>query len=708
MPYVSTKPSPRLGANSPPLRLLPPQTLRLPLAAETRAYAKSFNRVKALNRAPMIDHYCLKRTYTPADRGEVTFLASSAAILLLCVARPELVERRPAWPVMLRIEPLGDQDVAELLSDRIPEELRGRITRAAGGNPLFIEEMVAMTGDADGEVAVPPTLQALLAARLDQLETAERTVLERGAIEGEIFHRGAVQALAPDEYQVTPRLAALVRKELIRPTKPHLVGEDGFRFRHLLIRDAAYDALPKAVRAELHERFAAWLEEHGADLVELDELLGYHLEQAFRYRAELGAPHDATLAVAARRRLTAAGRRALGRSDGAAVNLLERAAALVPPGEIDIALETGLIGALLREGEGGKALRRAQSMAERASAAADRVGELCGRIEEGLCRIYLEPEGATEELAALIEEALPEFEAADNDLALYTAYRALGEVTNMRAQMDEQLEAWERAFTHAQRAGLPQHLVGWRANARLHGTTPVSDVLAWVEEEEEEARGGRETSLRTHKAGALAMVGRFDEARALLAEARAELADRGGGIPLAMVNGLTSTEVELLAGDPAAAAAFAEEGCRLFDELEERSFLSTAAGNLAQALYELDRLDEADEWAGRAAEFGASDDVITQMLWRQVRAKVLARRGEHGEAERLAREALVMAEETDMLDAQGDVYADLAEVHFLADRSQDAAEALALALARYERKGNVVMAERVRDRVAALRDQATI
>ena len=151
-----------------------------------------------------------------------------------------------------------------------------------------------MAGEAEGDVVVPPTLRALLAARLDQLEPAERSVLERGAIEGEIFHRGAVQALAPDETQVTPRLAALVRKELIRSDRPQLAGEDGFRFRHLLIRDAAYDALPKATRADLHERFACWLEEHGTELVELDEILGYHLEQACSYRAELGMPDDDT------------------------------------------------------------------------------------------------------------------------------------------------------------------------------------------------------------------------------------------------------------------------------------------------------------------------------------------------------------------------------------------------------------------------------
>ena len=118
-------------------------------------------------------------------------------------------------------------------------------------------------------------------------------MLESGAVEGEIFHRGAVQALAPAEAQVASRLAALVRKELIRPDRPLLPGEDGFRFCHLLIRDAAYDALPKATRAELHERFADWLDEHGAELVERDEILGYHLEQAYRYRTELGSADEA-------------------------------------------------------------------------------------------------------------------------------------------------------------------------------------------------------------------------------------------------------------------------------------------------------------------------------------------------------------------------------------------------------------------------------
>jgi class 3 adenylate cyclase/tetratricopeptide (TPR) repeat protein len=630
----------------------------------------------------------------------VALLSSGAPILLLCITRPELTERRPAWPVTLRLEPLGDDDVADLLPERIAGKLRQRIARAAGGNPLFIGEMVAIAQDAEGEVVVPPTLQALLAARLDQLETAERNVLERGAVEGEIFHRGAVQALAPDETQVTPRLAALVRKELIRPDRSTLVGEDGFRFGHLLIRDAAYDALPKAVRAELHARFAAWLEEHGAELVELDEILGYHLEQACRYRAELGLPQDDELAASARDRLTAGGRRAYLRQDHrAAVSLLERAASLVPSEEIDVGLETDLVDALF-ETRGGDALRRADSLAERASARGDRVGELCGRVQEGLLRTFLEPEGATDRLAALLEQALPIFEAAGDDLALYTAYRALGQVANMRAQIDAGLEAFERAFVHAQRAGLPHELLAWRAAFRVFGTTPVLELLAWLDEQE--ARGVRDIGLREYRGEALAMLGRFDEARALLAEARAVLAERGGGILLATTTGMISVNVELLAGDPAVAAELGAEGCRLLDELGEQSQLSTAAGLLAQALYALDRLDEADAWAGRAAELGASDDAYTQILWRQVRAKVLARRGEHAEAERFAREAVAICEETDMLDQQGDVYADLGEVLSLAGRPKEAAEALEQALARYERKGNVVMAGRTRERLAAV------
>ena len=635
----------------------------------------------------------------------VVLLSTGASILLLCLARPELSERHPTWPVTLRLGPLGDVDVEELIAERISVDLRERITRAAGGNPLFIEEMLAMARETQGEVVVPPTLQALLAARLDQLETPERSVLERGAVEGEIFHRGAVQALAPEETQVTPRLAALVRKELIRPDRPQLVGEDGFRFRHLLLRDAAYDAVPKAVRADLHERYASWLGQHGVSLVELDEILGYHLEQACHYRAELGLPADDELAAAARRHLTAGGRRAALRQDyGAAMSLYERAAALVPPTDLDLALEIELGDALLWAGRGDDALRRVNALAERASVAGDHVGELCARIKACVLRTTIEPEGATERLAALLEEALPVFEAASDHLARYIAYSAVSEVEWERGRMDAALEAWEVALEHAQHAGIqPTSSLEGRSTPRFFGTTPVPEVLAWIDENE--PRAGRDHFLRAYRAGSLAMLGRFHEARAILSEDRADQEERGGGILLANLTAFESVWVELWAGDAAAAAKFGAEGWRLHLELGKSSFLPHAAANRARALYALGQLDEAEAWAVRAAEFASESWTWTEMLWRQVRAKVHARRGEHADAERLAREAVAICDETELLDMQGDAYADLAEVLLLGGKHDEAAAALEQAIERYERKGNLVMGERMRDRLSGLREK---
>jgi AAA ATPase domain/Adenylate and Guanylate cyclase catalytic domain len=177
----------------------------------------------------------------------VALLSSGSPILLLCMARPELIERRPAWPVLVQLEPLHPEDVERLIPARLEGSLRDRISRAAGGNPLFVGEMLAMAHaeDGGGRPAVAPGV-AGRAARPARGPRAGRARVRCG--------RGRA---------VTPRLAALVRKELIAPDKALVQGEDGFRFRHLLMRDAAYDALPKAARADLHARFAGWLEGTG-------------------------------------------------------------------------------------------------------------------------------------------------------------------------------------------------------------------------------------------------------------------------------------------------------------------------------------------------------------------------------------------------------------------------------------------------------------
>ena len=264
----------------------------------------------------------------------------------------------------------------------------------------------------------------------------------------------------------------------------------------------------------------------------------------------------------------------------------------------------------------------------------------------------------------------------------------------MRGQMDALVEAYERAAVHAEQAGMANDFLAWRSTGRLHGTTSVQELLAWLDEHE--PRDTPSYWLRQRRAEGLARLGSFDEARAILADARAVLAERGGGIAYATALCMCSVDVELLADNPAAAAELGTEGCRLLEEMKEQSMLSSAAGGLSQALYELDRLGEAEAWAGRAAELGASDDVLTQVLWRQVKAKVLARRSEHADAEQLAREAVALAEQTDMLDLTGNAHADLAEVLLLGGKPDEAAAALEQALERYERKGNLVMAQRAR------------
>ncbi len=228
----------------------------------------------------------------------------------------------------------------------------------------------------------------------------------------------------------------------------------------------------------------------------------------------------------------------------------------------------------------------------------------------------------------------------------------------------------------------------------------MSEFLTWLDENEPQE--GRDYWLRASRAIALAMSGRFDEARALLAATREELAERGGDLQLAVITGIESSIAELLAGDPGAAAELAAEGCRRLEELGEQAFLSTAAGVLAEALYALGRLDEAESWAGRAADLGASDDMFTQVLWRQTRAKVLGRRGSHAEAERLAHEAVAMADATDDLTGRGDARGALTEVLLLAGKVNQATAVLEQALALYDRKENHVSAERTRLRLSEL------
>jgi class 3 adenylate cyclase/tetratricopeptide (TPR) repeat protein len=643
----------------------------------------------------------------------VTLLSSGWPILLVCCARPELLDRRPGWSVSLQLQPLPEEDCELLIEKRLAgrqmdDSLHRRILGTAGGNPLFVEEMVAMAGSVrDAEVVLPPTIQALLTARLDQLEPEERIVLERGSVEGEVFHRGAVQALAPEELRLTSRLGALVRKEFVRPDRSQLPGDDGFRFRHLLIRDAAYDALPKAARAALHEQFADWLLPHAAELVEADEIMGYHLEQAHRYLVELGrlGAETTTLARRAGELLAAASGRALLRDDlRAAVTLLERAVALLPPEGRGVELDLDLADALYRSGRFADAEAVAAGAAKRAEAAGQDRGALLARVQQRRYLITLDPGAADlEEFFELAQATLPTFEAAGDDAGLAAAWHAIAYCEHNRLHHGAKLAAAEHGLEHARRAGLGRYepeLRWFQAGGHYWGPTPMEEFLAWLDRH----RGveTRAPILVLYRAGAMGALGRFEEARDLVAAFRARGEELGHGF-WAAASTQQASRIETLAGNLEAAEREIRHGCELWEAAGDRAYLSTFAGGLAKVLAALGRLDEAEEWAGRSAELGASDDVATQMLWREAQARVHAVRGEPAEAERLAREAISLIEGSDDGIFQPDAWVTLGDVLALGGKTDEAEEALEEALGHYERKGNLVLADRTRRRLTELR-----
>ena len=620
----------------------------------------------------------------------VGLLSAGAPLLLVCMARPEFTARRSEWPAPLRLEPLPDEVVGALLGD-LPAGLRERVAAAAGGNPLFLTEMVAMA-EGDGDVDVPPTLRALLAARLDQLDGRERSVLERGAVEGEIFHRGAVQALAPEETQVTPSLAALVRRQLIRPDRAQLRGDDGFRFRHLLIRDAAYDALPKSTRAQLHERFADWLNEQGADLVELDEVLGYHLEQAVGYRAELGQRDD-SLALRAGERLAAAGWRAM-RPGGerAAARLVERALALTRPLRLDVDLEI-LLAAALHEHEPVRAAAICDTAAERAHAAADERGEAVARIAGMLHRLFLEPEADVDGLERAALAAIPTLEAADDHAGLMFVYVALGYgVANARGRMEDWANAAEAAIRHARAAGLYWGDKFGLTAALVWGPRPADEALQTFDKVVEDTTGPEWPLVRSYLVAAL---GRFEDAWALALPAAERLEESGDHRQYAWLADLAALE-----GDYETAVRYGQQSVGAYKAAEHLAFEAAYGTKLGRWLCIVGRPDEAEPLADVARTVEGQE---AEWLWRQVQARVLAQRGQHVHAEALAREAIAIVERTDALTFQGDAFRDLAEVLLAARRTAEAADAFEEALSRYERKKNLAMVAQVQPRLEGLR-----
>jgi len=631
----------------------------------------------------------------------VAELSRDAPLLLLCMARPELLERRPSWgggkwnAATVLLEPLDADETDQLLAalGDVPDDLHQRIVQVAEGNPFFLEEMLALVRESDGgELEVPPTIQALLAARLDQLDPAERSVLEHGSVEGRVFHRGAVAALGNGEGDIDRRLVGLVRKELVRPDRAELAGDDAYRFRHLLIRDAAYDALPKASRADLHQRFAAWLEEHGQSIVELDEILGYHLEQAARYLAELGRP-DRELALAAADRLALVGVRAMSRGDrDSTAALLARSLELSRPHRLDVHAELDL-----SWGYENKSPQTAASIAaaaaERARAAGDEAGALLAEVNTAF--YHLHSGGPVEQLEGLAAQALPQLEARRDHRGLVVVWFALAEVANHQGRYEDRARAAEHAIENARLAGQPNRSAEILSYALLQGPRPADEALETLERLVPDSE---DPSVLLSRAQLLAMLDHLDEAWALSEAAEERLRELGQREEAS----LRRAEIAALAGDKERAVAGYRDWCETLESSGRTAELSTYAPRLARLLCGLGREAEAEPLAEKGREFGDSGDVATQVSLLQAEALLQTSRGDHASAEQLARQAVSWAARSDSLSEQGDSLSTLAEVLEAASRREDAIATWQDALDRYERKRIVPLARRTRERIAAL------
>ncbi len=641
-----------------------------------------------------------------------------APILLLCIARPELLELRPGWgggklnATTILLEALSLDD-CELLISRLAggaalsDDVRRRILQAADGNPLFIEEMLATVSEdgGQGEIVVPATIQALLQSRLDRLGPGERDMIGRGAVEGQVFHRGTVVELAPSTERdaVPTHLLSLVRKELIRPDQATYPDEEAFRFRHLLIRDAAYDSLPKETRAELHEAFADWLDHH-ASLIEQDEIVGYHLERAYRNRAELDRadPRLDDLARRAATRLTSAGLGAEERGDmGAACGLLGRAAALLPEGDPQRLMNLfRLVHPLNIVGRRDEALSAAREL----GASTEPRLRAFGRIADNTNAAYSGAFNA-DHARANIEEARSIFGDLGDELGLAWAEFSALVVCWMSCQVAATTAAALRAEVHARAAGdnaLTATVHSWGRRSLAFGPAPAAEAMLAAQEILDNATGLLARAEAQRLVGKLlAVQGQHEQAREVTRQGTAATREAGMLVEAA-ANAQTIAFVEVRAGASDAAETVLRNGVEELDRLGNRSYRGTTALLLADLLADRGAYEEAARFCAEVRESLNEDDLTDVIGLSAIEGFLTATAGDLEEGVRLTTYAVEVATTIDMYDHKGRAFEWHARTLALAGQPGQAREAAATALAIYEAKGDIPASAWARERLDGL------
>jgi class 3 adenylate cyclase len=624
----------------------------------------------------------------------LSFRLGAQPVLLLCLGRPELAERRPQWLAgaesTLALGTLSESDSYELLyALGAPAAVRERIAELAEGNPLFLEQLAAFAGEEDGDVTLSGSIRGVLHARLDRLGPEERAVLERAAVVGRGFSLDAVLRLIPrtEQEQAQARVFELVRRGLIQPDVAE--AEDGFRFQHALIREAVYEAMPKALRADLHETVAARLDGEGA----APALIGFHLERACLLRQELGR-WDESLQKRAGHLLRLAAEETLSRTDApATIALLVRARALLPTDDRELpAVLIALGAARMNAGEVPGAESALVEAVEIAEALGLRAAELHARIELQFIRAFA---GNTpvEESVELARGAIAELEPLGDEPALARAWWLSSSGDLAACRWRARAEAIERALEHARRARAGVEMVGTLAGllgqALLHGPTPVDEAIARLDELPEALgldaplRSGVHTSL----AGLLAMRGDLDDARRLFRDAAATYEEFGLRFRRA-TQSFVGAQIELLAGDPSGAERELRASSAALDDFGATSSATTHRALLAEVLAGLGRHDEAEELAQRVAAEASADDLLTSALWRCTLARVRAREGSAREAVELAAQARTLVTDAEFPQLAIATLTAAAEAASAADGSAEAERLLAEARRTAEAKGD--------------------
>ncbi len=651
----------------------------------------------------------------------------SAPVLIVCQSRPELLDERPRWmadkpnATTITAPPLSNAQIERLMRNLLggvdlEARARLRIAELAEGNPLYVEETLRMLADSgalrrdNGEwivdrdlssFPIPPTIDALLTSRLDRLERHERAIVEQASVIGRSFSASTIRSLLSDGagHDLSGHLQSLVRKELIRRDPSEQRVEDAFQFSHILIRDAAYNAVPKAARSGLHERIAQLMSARSwVGIGEYEEILGYHLEQAYRLLLDIGTVTEeiAELGRRASVPLASAGRRAFARGDmPAAVNLLSRATRLLAanaPSRLELLPDLAF--ALMETGD----FPGLQSAVAETSAAASAVGDAGLQAHAAILglwiRLFTNPEGWAAEAQRESTRAITTFETIGDQRGLTKGWSLLGLVNIMKAQFAAAEQAFEQAAEHAQQAGDGRgelESLSWLPLTVWAGPTPAELGIRRCQAILRRAEGDKKSMSSALFSQAVFEAGleRFDESRALLARARALLEEVALAVWLAGPLTQFSGWVELLAGDAAEAERQLSWGHATLGELGEVSWLSTVVGIRAQAAYVLGRYDEAEGFTHLSEETAGAEDVYSHVLWRSVRAKLFARRGLAEDAVRTAQECSALSEEIDFAHLRWHAALSHAEVLQLLHRPEEAERMAQRAAALAEQKGNL-------------------